>query len=159
MNTTTQPRDVYVIIYSERSAAVGTKIPYEPPICLANGAALASNDPILRFGPAWRLEVHSLLKSQTDTYAVPERLTFLVKTQRGISTHVYPQGMSQVWMRGWTDDVTKAREIVRSEARNKSYGMSVEYGMWTWEAFGGVCNREETQSDLEFEIVKVEVRQ
>jgi hypothetical protein len=37
--------------------------------------------------------------------------------------------------------------------------MSVEYGMWTWEAFGGVCNREETQSDLEFEIVKVEVRQ
>jgi hypothetical protein len=159
MSTTTQPRDVYVIIYSERSAAVGTKIPCEPPICLANGAALAFNDPILRFNPAWRLEVHSLLKSQTDPDAVLERLTFLVKTQRGISTPVYPQGMSQVWMRGWTDDVTRAREMVRSEARNKSYGMSVRYEMWTWEAFRGVCRREETQSELEFEIVKLEVRQ
>ena len=160
-------REVYVVIYSERSLEI-KEAPYKKPHCFKSPISLAHDDEILHPDPTWRLEIHNLEKyTASHTLDDPESLTFLVKTLSGARTGTHPNGEQQVWLCGWADNAVDAARLMKEEAEigGKGSGPSPPYSGWNWVGgsggplMGGTHPRRETMSALQYQVSRVVVRE
>ena len=127
-------REIFVIIYHERSQEPDTPIPYKPPYCITPPVSIAHNDITLQIPPGWRLDIHNRTKYTALPLHKPETLTILIKTLPGNPLPYFPLGSQNVWLCGWTDNPGDADALMRDEARRgpKGNATAMLYDNWEW---------------------------